>query len=212
MIKSKIEGIFQTPVYRTVITQDFTKKQLSFIDKNKAQSQMEYLKKETRAGNITSSNKGILDEDIFKNLKQELELIIEDYFEKVVSPSSEMTPYITQSWLNYTEANQFHHTHAHENSYLSGVLYFNCHETLDRIKFYSNNYHTIRPESKNYNVFNSDNWWFPVKTKEVLIFPSSLTHGVETKQGDNTRISLAFNVFIKGYFGSYKKATELILK
>ena len=50
MIKSKIEGIFQTPVYRTTITQDFTKKQLSFIDKNKAQSQMEYQKKRNKGG------------------------------------------------------------------------------------------------------------------------------------------------------------------
>jgi hypothetical protein len=34
---------------------------------------------------------------------------------------------------------------------------------------------------------------------------------VETKQGDNTRISLAFNVFIKGTFGSNKNLTELII-
>ena len=40
MIKSEIEGIFQTPIYRTTITQNFSKKQLSFIDNNKLQSQM----------------------------------------------------------------------------------------------------------------------------------------------------------------------------
>jgi hypothetical protein len=34
---------------------------------------------------------------------------------------------------------------------------------------------------------------------------------VETKQGDNTRISLAFNVFIKGTVGNNKSLTELIL-
>ncbi len=34
---------------------------------------------------------------------------------------------------------------------------------------------------------------------------------VETKQGDNTRISLAFNVFIKGTVGNNKELTELIL-
>jgi hypothetical protein len=34
---------------------------------------------------------------------------------------------------------------------------------------------------------------------------------VETKQGDNTRISLAFNVFIKGKVGINKQLTELIL-
>jgi hypothetical protein len=34
---------------------------------------------------------------------------------------------------------------------------------------------------------------------------------VETKEGDNIRISLAFNVFIKGTVGDSKDLTELIL-
>jgi hypothetical protein len=34
---------------------------------------------------------------------------------------------------------------------------------------------------------------------------------VETKQGDNTRISLAFNIFIKGNIGNNKNLTELVL-
>jgi hypothetical protein len=37
------------------------------------------------------------------------------------------------------------------------------------------------------------------------MFPSSLTHMVENKEGTNTRISLAFNVFIKGAIGSNKE-------
>ena len=211
MIKSEIEGIFQTPIYRTTITQNFSKKQLSFINNNKLQSQNEKTTR-NKSGNITSSNKNILDQPVFKNIKQELELIIEDYVEKIIVPSNNITPYITQSWLNYTEPGQFHHTHAHDNSYLSGVLYFNCHETLDKIKFYSHKYDTIRPKTNTFNYFNSATWFFPVKTKEVILFPSSLTHGVDIKKGDNTRISLAFNTFVKGTIGGYDSATELILK
>ena len=41
MIKADINGIFQTPIYRTELTQDFSKKQLSFINNNKLQSQNE---------------------------------------------------------------------------------------------------------------------------------------------------------------------------
>ena len=210
MIKADINGIFQTPIYRTELTQDFSKKQLSFIDNNKLQSQNEK-KTRNKSGNITSSNKNILDQPVFKNIKQELELIIEDYVEKIIVPSNNITPYITQSWLNYTEPGQFHHTHAHANSLVSGVLYFNCHETLDKIKFYSHRYDIIKPETRTFNHFNSESWWFGVKTKEVILFPSSLTHGVDTKEGDNTRISLAFNVFVKGSFGNYDSATELII-
>ena len=211
MIKADIDGIFQTPIYRTELTQDFSKKQLSFIDNNKLQSQNDK-KTRNKSGNITSSNKNILDKPVFKNIKQELELIIEDYVEKIIVPSNNITPYITQSWLNYTEPGQFHHTHAHANSLVSGVLYFNCHETLDKITFYSHRYDIIKPETRTFNHFNSESWWFGVKTKEVILFPSSLTHGVDVKEGNNTRISLAFNVFIKGTSGNYDSATELIIK
>jgi uncharacterized protein (TIGR02466 family) len=210
MIKADIDGIFQTPIYRTQLTQDFSKKQLSFIDKMKLQSQNEQ-KTKNKSNNITSSNKNILDEPVFKKLKQEVELIIKDYFEKIISPSNNITPYITQSWLNYTEPGQFHHTHSHGNSLVSGVLYINCHETLDKIKFYSYRHDPIVPEVHTFNHFNSESWWFNVKTKEVILFPSSLSHGVDVKEGENTRISLAFNTFIKGNIGDYNSATELIL-
>jgi ectoine hydroxylase-related dioxygenase (phytanoyl-CoA dioxygenase family) len=64
---------------------------------------------------------------------------------------------------------------------------------------------------KEWNSFNSSSWWFPVKTGDIVIFPSSLIHSVETKQGNNTRISLAFNVFIKGTIGINNSLTELHL-
>ena len=81
----------------------------------------------------------------------------------------------------------------------------------DKIKFFNDKYSTIKLEIKDWNMWNSESWWFPVKTGDIILFPSSLTHMVETKQGDNTRISLAFNVFIKGTVGNNKSLTELIL-
>jgi uncharacterized protein (TIGR02466 family) len=139
------------------------------------------------------------------NIKKELDLTVKDYFEKVISPTDAITPYITQSWLNYTETNQYHHKHAHPNSLVSGVFYINCHEELDKIKFFKEDYKTIKPEIKDWNLYNSESWWFTVKTGDIIMFPSSLTHMVENKEGTNTRISLAFNVFIKGTIGNNKE-------
>jgi hypothetical protein len=36
-------------------------------------------------------------------------------------------------------------------------------------------------------------------------------HGVNTKQGSNTRISLAFNTFLKGSLGHSQDLNELVL-
>ena len=204
MIKSEINSIFPTPIYMSKLDRELTPLELKFVDKNKK----DFYKND---GNITSNNNYILNEKPFANIKKELDLKVQDYFDKVISPANNITPYITQSWLNYTETNQYHHKHQHPNSLVSGVFYINCDDKFDKIKFFNDNYKTIKLEVKDWNIWNSESWWFSVKTGDVILFPSSLTHMVETKEGTNTRISLAFNVFIKGTVGNNKSLTELIL-
>ena len=203
-MEATINSIFPTPIYISKLDRELTLKELSFIDKTK----LDIFNNE---GNTTSNDNYILNNKAFKNLKEELDLRIQDYFDKVISPANNITPYITQSWLNYTETNQYHHKHAHTNSLVSGVFYINCHEELDKIKFFNDVYKTIKPEIKDWNLYNSESWWFTVKTGDIIMFPSSLTHMVENKEGTNTRISLAFNVFIKGAIGNNKNLTELII-
>ena len=205
MIESTINSIFPTAIYMSKLNRKLTTLELKFVEKNKKDV---YKNK----GNITSNNNYILNEKPFLNIKKELDLRVKDYFEKIISPTDTITPYITQSWLNYTETNQFHHKHEHPNSLVSGVFYINCHEELDKIKFFKKDiYQMIKPETKDWNLWNSETWWFSVKTGDIIMFPSSLTHMVETKEGNNTRISLAFNVFIKGTVGNNKNLTELHL-
>ena len=203
-IQSTIMGIFPTPIYGSKLNRPLSKEELSFIDKTKE----DVCKNE---GNTTSKDRNILENEVFKNLKDDLYLRVKNYFDKIISPANNVTPYITQSWLNYTETNQYHHKHEHPNSLVSGVFYINCDEEHDKIKFFNDKYKTIKPEIKNWNIWNSESWWFSVKTGDIILFPSSLTHMVETKEGTNTRISLAFNVFIKGTIGVNKSLTELIL-
>ena len=203
-MEATINSIFPTPIYMSKLDRELTPLELKFVDKSKK----DFYKNE---GNITSNNTYILNEKPFLNLKKELDLRVKDYFEKVLSYTNLVMPYITQSWLNYTETNQYHHQHTHSNSLVSGVFYINCDKNLDKIKFFKEDYKTIKPEIKDWNIWNSESWWFSVKTGDVILFPSSLTHMVETKKGDNTRISLAFNVFIKGTVGNNKQLTELIL-
>lgn len=204
-MEATIHGIFPTPIYISKVNRVLTESELSFIDKTK----LEVYKNE---GNTSSNNNHILNNKEFKNLKKELDLRVQDYFDKVISPSNKITPYITQSWLNYTETNQYHHKHEHPNSLVSGVFYINCDDKFDKIVFFKKDmYQMIKPEVKEWNLWNADSWLFPVKTGDIILFPSSLTHMVENKQGTNTRISLAFNVFIKGTVGNNKSLTELIL-
>jgi len=199
-----VQSLFSTPVYVSHLNRLFNKKELNFFKK---------IKKDTHKilGNTASNNKYLLDEPELVLLKKELNLMVKQYFDEILSTTDAVKPFITQSWLNYTETNQYHHKHSHPNSIVSGVLYIDVDEKHDKIKFFNESYKQITLEIKNWNMWNSASWWFPVKIGELILFPSSLTHMVETKEGDNTRVSLAFNVFVKGKLGSYKEATELII-
>jgi uncharacterized protein (TIGR02466 family) len=200
-----IHSIFPTPIYTTKIDRGFTKQELQFVgnQKNKCTNNQ---------GNINTTDNYILNRKEFKNIKKFLEKHCKEYLNTVICSKNNIELYITQSWLNYTETNQYHHKHEHPNSVVSGVLYFDSDVKKDKILFsHSKSYQQIKPEVKDFNLWNSGTWFFPVETGDLFMFPSSTTHQVETKQGDNTRISLAFNTFYKGSVGSNKILTELIL-
>ena len=120
---------------------------------------------------------------------------------------------ITQSWLNYTKPGEYHHTHEHPNSIISGVFYIDADRENDKIIFHkANRYQQIKFPQTEYNAFNSESWFFNVGNGDLKLFPSSLTHNVEQKKGDNVRCSLAFNVFVKGYIGAEEELTALHLR
>ena len=200
-----IQNLFPTPIYITKINRAFTKQELKFVEQQK-----KYCTK--NQGNINTKNNYILNRKEFKNIKKFLDKCCKDYLDKVICPKKNIELYITQSWLNYTETNQFHHSHQHPNSVISGVLYFDSDIKYDRILFsHPTVYQQIKPDIEKFNLWNSDSWFFPVETGNLFMFPSSTTHQVETKKGNNTRISLAFNTFYKGTIGDNSKLTELIL-
>ena len=207
MKKPVIHSLFPTPIYKTEMQRGFTKEEIQFVLENKKN-----VNKNT--GNVSSSNNYILNNKKFKNIKKFLDQHCKKYLETIICPKENIELYITQSWLNYTETNEYHHKHEHPNSVVSGVLYFDCHKENDKILFTSSKgYEQIKPETDNtkWNLWNSGTWFFQVQTGDLFMFPSSTTHQVENKKGNNTRISLAFNTFYKGKLGRNESLTELIL-
>ena len=195
-----MQQIFPEPVYVSTLDRALTKEELRTINKHK------------KKGNITSNDNYVLENKTLKNLKKDLNKKVDDYFDKIICTDNPITPYITQSWINYTEPNQFHHRHSHSNSHISGVFYVSADKKIDSIKFYKAlPYEAIRPNIDKYNIFNSTSWKFPVETGNVFLFRSSLEHGVDRKKGTMTRISLSFNVFFKGILKN-RLGTELDLR
>lgn len=201
----RIDHLFPEPLYFSKLERVLTKEELKILNEHKK-------KTEKNSGNSRTKDSYGLEHKTLNNLKKDLHTKVMDYFDKVICTNNLITPYITQSWINYTKSDQFHHKHKHFNSLVSGILYVSADKKVDSITFYKpNTYETIELNVTKYNPFNSTSCLFPIETGNIFLFRSSLIHGVNKKKGNNIRISLSFNVFVKGTLGNNKLLTELII-
>jgi uncharacterized protein (TIGR02466 family) len=197
-----IHNLFPIPVGRYELGRDLTSNELSFLKNQEKRPNM---------GNVTSANKTVLKSKELTQLRDFIETKVSEYFTTVYSPKHKVNLKITQSWTNYTEQGQYHHKHEHPNSFISGVFYVQSDKVKDKIYFYRNGYQQIKLPPNEWNVWNSDSWWFDVGTCDLILFPSSLTHMVETVDHEQTRISLSFNTFPVGNVGEEMDLTGLQL-
>ena len=99
------------------------------------------------------------------------------------------------------------------HSLISGIFYVSADKKVDSVTFRKSYLDDkIKLNATKYNIFNSSTCTYPVETGNILLFRSSLGHGVDKKKGNNIRISLSFNIFIKGTVGNKEDLTELILE
>lgn len=201
-----INGIFPTPVISSNIGRQWTEKELALFNYHRDHTH-------NNMGNTTSNDRYVLNAPEAKSLRDFIGQGIQHYVDKIICPKNPVEFFITQSWLNYTKPGEYHHTHEHPNSIISGVLYIDADVKNDKIIFHkANRYQQIKFPQSEFNLYNSESWYFEVGTGDLKLFPSSLTHNVEQKQGDNIRTSLAFNVFAKGYIGAEEELTALHLR
>jgi uncharacterized protein (TIGR02466 family) len=200
----KIYDIFPTPVVKDKFPRHFTDYEISFFNKIENETYLNY-------SNKTSENTFILNEPEMKDIKKICENTLNEYYKQVYLPTNDSKIYITQSWLNYTENGKEHHMHSHTNSFISGVLYIDSDKNYDLITFSKTGHTSYEIPITKSNDYNTNQLYFKVDKYDIMIFPSDLIHGVPPTTNPNTRISLAFNSFIKGSIGNKKSLNYLEL-
>ena len=193
MYNFRTQNLFPLPIITSNIGRPFTDAELACVKEHKSRTY-------TNAGNTTSLNSYILESE-FPDVKEYILEAIKHYGDTVLSIPDNNELYITQSWLNFTEPGQFHPSHNHTNSLVSGVFYFNADVNYDKINFYRGISPALHIQNENYNMYNSESWNYSINTGDLILFPSKLEHGVETTVSTSTRISLSFNTFVRGYLG-----------
>lgn len=164
-------------------------------------------------GNTTSKARLILHDPRLSDLRARIQAELNRYIDGVICPANRPEIVITQSWLNHSKKGQWHHQHAHPGSWLSACYYVAADAESDKIYFHRGiGYDRIPFPPTEFNPFNSDSWWLPVSTGDLVIFPSHLTHNVAPVETDTTRVSLSLNTWFNGTAGSENDLTALTCK
>lgn len=108
---------------------------------------------------------------------------------------------ITACWATVNAPGRGHASHAHPNSYLSGVYYAQTQAGADTINFHDprSQMGVIRPPVTELIAANADQAVVKVSDGTLLLFPSWLQHSVDSNSSDRNRISISFNLMFSAY-------------
>lgn len=204
MINHQINLLFPTPIMLGRLDRDFTEDELRKVSEHKNATAINH-------GNVSSKDSYVLDAPEFAGLKAYITEFINQYIQVVHKPKYKVEAYVTQSWLNYTEHGEYHHKHCHPNSFLSGVIYIDMEQVKNGITFFNPTYKSLTIRANEYTELNAESQSFSVAPRSIVVFPSHLIHAVDKSESQRTRISLAFNTFLRGKLGEDSSFTGLFL-
>ena len=204
----EIMQLFPTPLLYGKLERGLTEEERNCIDEC-----CEDLR--TNDANLTTVDTYVLKRPELANLNSWLTELSNQFLRNTFFVTGEFTLYITQSWINITKPGQYHHKHRHPNSILSGTFYINTIPN-DTIQIYSNS--RVHPllyaydfDFKDQNMYNDWLYSQSVINNNIVMFPSSLEHGVPINKSNDIRVSLSFNSFCRGTIGNRIDLTELVL-
>ena len=115
---------------------------------------------------------------------------------------------ITNMWGNILrpQSQRAHAPHTHSNNFLSGVFYLKTSSDTSPIQFFDPRPQSqvLLPQKKEDNLDNGNLVSFPSVEGHGYVFPSWLVHWVPVQQDDELRISIAWNIVLRGEYGAEK--------
>jgi|TARA_B110000977_G_scaffold191679_1_gene264164 uncharacterized protein (TIGR02466 family) len=204
-MKTKLNLLFSTPVVS--ITEPYD---LSDEEKNYLTSQEDLY--QTTGGTLYSKDCYILDHKSQYYFKKYIMKHVRDFAYHVLKINQSIEIYMTNSWVNYNDQYTTHIRHNHSNSLISGIFYIDGADTFKTTFFRQGNLLEWDLNYTESNIFNTDQISIESEKNNMVIFPSSSYHEAPINMNEEKRISLSFNIWIRGEIGSNRMCTKLKLK
>ena len=162
--------------------------------------------------NVSSKDKYILRNKKLKRLQKDIQTCIDDYKNEIMSCDQEL--YMTNSWVNFLLPQKRFPIHHHSNSIVSGVYYIKTDKGMPNIELEHPNTNSWRLtwKRKEYNHANCLSSNIEIGDNRLILFPSTIWHGVNKNLSSTTRVSLSFNTFLRGALDSNGYVSQVTLK
>ena len=111
---------------------------------------------------------------------------------------------ISDMWATVLKSAEHHPAHTHSNNFLSGVYYLHSDQGAS-IMFQDPRpaAGVILPRMTEQTIANASLLTYASKQNRAIIFPSWLPHYVKPNKSKNKRISIAWNIQLKGQVGEH---------
>ena len=111
---------------------------------------------------------------------------------------------ITDMWATVLKSGENHPAHTHSNNFLSGTYYLHSDQGAS-IMFRDPRpaAGVILPRMTESTITNASLLTYASKQNRAIIFPSWLPHYVKPNKSKNKRISIAWNIQLKGQVGEH---------
>jgi uncharacterized protein (TIGR02466 family) len=204
-MKNTIYPLFAYPVVICRPVYEFSDAERTFI------ADLEMI---DNVGNSMSKDEHVLDREELTDLRKYIDEQILIYKRGLLRIKDDNEIFITQSWVNRAEPDEYHPKHKHPNSIVSGVMYLddNSDETLPPIQFHrTQEMFSLEFAYDELNEFNASCRTFDPVGGMLVLFPSLLEHDVGRNDSKRSRTSLSFNTFVRGVVGGRASLTEVDL-
>lgn len=110
---------------------------------------------------------------------------------------------MTSFWFNVSRPGYSHRNHVHPNNIISGVYYLKTSPECGSIVFDDPRpqANVLLPDVNEVTPFNNHTYAVTPEAGQMIIFPSWLAHRVAINRSKQERISLSFNVMLRGSYG-----------
>ena len=142
----------------------------------------------------------------YEDLNKEISKAVDETLDEILK-LKHINYRIFSSWLTKAAPNAFSDSHAHSNSWLSGVYYPKGDPGFS-IKFFYDNKPPFFTQPTEYNIYNSTERVIVPQDNFLILFFSQLRHQLMPNQSTKDRFSLAFNILPRGKFGTGDSKTK----